>query len=72
MVHDDFLADLVPNLAGRELQQILDIASVAVTMAAYKSNSNPRLVLDSMWKRMDDVRYEETRRLIDAVVHPTV
>lgn len=72
MVNDEFLADLIPNLAARDPQQILDIAATAVTMAAYKANTKPRLVLDAMWKQMDDARYDDTRRVIDAVVHPTV
>lgn len=71
-MNDEFLAELIPNLAARSPQQILDIAATAVTMAAYKSNSKPRLILDGLWKQMDDARFDETRRVIDAVVHPTV
>lgn len=73
MMNDEFLADLIPNLAGRAPEQILDIAAAAVSMAAYKTNRSPRLILDGMWKRMDDGAYERSMKpIIEAVVHPTV
>lgn len=70
---DEFLNDLIPELLGRDPAACADIALTAVCVAAYKTNQSPRLVLDKLWKAMDDERYtRQMRPCLEAVAHPTV
>lgn len=70
---DEFLGDLIPELLSRDAAAVADIAITAACVAAYKTNQSPRLVLDRLWKAMDDERYaRQMKPCLEAVAHPTV
>lgn len=59
---DEFLRDMIPELANRRLPEVVDVAMTAICVAAFKQHTSPRTILDHLWKEMDDERYQHAMR----------